>query len=395
MMKKSVLILLAIFILYCANTVLATTYYVNPGESIQAAIDSASYLDTIQVAAGTYIERITLKNGTALIGAGASSTIIDANSVDTTVRSSFSDPNTRLTGFTITGGDARYGGGMYNIQTSVIITNCVFIANSGSYGGAMRNLRSDPNITNCIFNSNFASYGGAIQNLQSARPTITNSTFIRNTASDFGGAIRNHDSTAMIANCIFWQNTAPTGPEISNEGSTIVIISHSDIAGCGSSAAWDSSFGTDAGGNLDEDPWFVRDPNAGGDGWGDDPCTPADESANDDYGDLHLAVGSPCIDAGDNGALIANPVDLDGNPRISNDIVDMGAYERVCICSVSGDFDCSCDVDLFDFAILSITWLVEEGQIGWNEVCDISATADGSIDIEDVRVFAGNWLEGF
>ncbi len=394
-MKKNILILVGILISHCLCPALATIYNVNPGESIQTAIDSASYSDTVQVAAGTYIEQITLKNGVALIGAGASSTIIDANAVDTTIKSNSCDPNTRLTGFTITGGNARDGGGMFNVFSSVIITNCAFVGNTASYGGAMRNHHSDPNIINCIFSGNSAILGGAIQNLQEASPTITNCTFSGNTATT-AGAIRNHNSTAMIANCIFWQNTAPTDPEISNSGST-VIISHSDIAGCGSSAAWDASFGIDEGGNKDADPLFVREADDGGDGWGDDPCTPADESANDDYGDLHLADGSPCIDAGDNSALIPDSIviDHDGFARISNNIVDMGAYERPCLCSVTGDFDCSCGVDLGDLGVLFMAWLTTPSDAAWNRICDISEPVDNIIDTADARILGENWLQGF
>jgi len=391
-MKKKVLILVAgIVISHWLCPALATTYYVNPGQSIQTAIDSASYLDTVQVAAGTYAENITLKNGVALVGAGAASTIIDPNG-GTVVTAIGCDPNTRLTGFTITGAaGSTYGGGMNNVYSHVITTNCAFIANWATYGGAMRNLRSDPNLLNCIFIGNSADMGGAIHNIQSSRPTITNCTFTRNSA-DIGGVMRNHNSAPKISNCILWQNTAPTGPEISNSGST-VIISHSNIAGCGSSAAWDASFGTDAGGNLDTDPLFVSNPNDGGDGWGDDPCTPADESANDNYGDLHLLAGSPCIDAGDNSAVIANPTDHEGNERIANVVVDMGAYERICPCSVIGDFDCSCGVDGVDFATFALAWLTGPADPAYKQACDISNPGDDYIDVEDAKVLAENWLQ--
>jgi len=59
-------------------------------------------------------------------------------------------------------------------------------------------------------------------------------------------------------------------------------------------------------GNIDEDPLF----------------------ANTASGNLRLRLGSPAFDAGDNLALPPEvTTDLDGNPRISNSRVDMGAYE--------------------------------------------------------------------
>ena len=77
-------------------------------------------------------------------------------------------------------------------------------------------------------------------------------------------------------------------------------------------------------GNIDGDPQFMCDPDDGGDGWG--------AGGNDNFGDLHLLAGSPCIDAGDNAAA-SGPLDLDGNPRTidgdgnGTEVVDMGAYE--------------------------------------------------------------------
>ena len=48
------------------------------------------------------------------------------------------------------------------------------------------------------------------------------------------------------------------------------------------------------------------------------------DPANDDY---HLSEDSPCINAGDNSAPELPATDKDGNPRIIDGIVDMGAYE--------------------------------------------------------------------
>jgi hypothetical protein len=94
-------------------------------------------------------------------------------------------------------------------------------------------------------------------------------------------------------------------------------VTYSDVQG-----GW---FGT---GNLNLDPRFVRSPSPGADGkWGTD---------DDDYGDLRLQPGSPCIDKGSD-AAVTTPrfptndtgtiIDLDANPRTSRAHVDLGAFE--------------------------------------------------------------------
>ncbi len=113
-------------------------------------------------------------------------------------------------------------------------------------------------------------------------------------------------SAVRLTNVIFWDNSAiNNGSEIFYQGGDPIVF-YSLIEGCGGSGGgWDSFFGTDGGHNLDDNPLFV---NAIG-------------------GDLHLTQASPAIDSGDNNAPNLPFFDLDGNARISNGVVDMGAYE--------------------------------------------------------------------
>jgi hypothetical protein len=138
-----------------------------------------------------------------------------------------------------------------------------------------------------------------------------------------------YSSSPTVSNCILWDNTATSDgneiyndPDISHPANP--LISYCDIAGSGGSTTWDPNLGSDGGGNIDADPCFVA---AGS--W-DSNGTPAD--TNDDFwidGDYRLLPQSLCINTGDpNYILDPNyPNDLDGNPRIVDGRIDMGAYE--------------------------------------------------------------------
>jgi hypothetical protein len=131
---------------------------------------------------------------------------------------------------------------------------------------------------------------------------------------------------------------------------------------------------------------FVRSPDPGPDGTWD--------GVDDDYGDLRLRGGSPCIDAGDPG-FVAQPgeTDLDGQARVLCGRVDMGAYE-----SGIGDYDCNQTVDLTDLAAwASCVTGPQNGASGdapYASPCSaFDMNADGDVDLSDFAilqcVFAG------
>ena len=130
--------------------------------------------------------------------------------------------------------------------------------------------------------------------------------------------------------------------------------------------------------NIDVDPMFVQDPNAGPDGsW---------EGVEDDFGDLHLLTGSPCIDAGDpNYVPVQNEKDMDGQQRVIGCRVDIGADEFVYL----GDIEPDGDVDFMDFAIFAGRWY----DTTCGECAGADLTGDGIVDAYDLAKLAENWLK--
>ena len=245
------------------------------------------------------------------------------------VTGSGTDVTTMLDGFTITGGNAdgsspdhNRGGGTFNETGSPTITNCTFTANSARWGGGgMLNRNSNPNLTNCTFTGNKADYGAGMDNEYYSHPILTNCTFSRNIA-EIGNALtcdtysytpnKEYPSIIELRNCILWDG----GNEVWNEDGSTFNISYSNIP-YSQTAIYDPGQAIIWGeGNINTDPLFV-------DADGDDNIVGTEDD------DLQLLEGSPCIDAGDNSAVPSSVVtDVDGNPRIINGRVDMGAYEK-------------------------------------------------------------------
>lgn len=217
------------------------------------------------------------------------------------------------------------------------IIGCRFYGNKteqGNGGGAYCEWAewdsSGASFANCVFSGNIAENGGGLYS-ENARgqSRITNCTFSSNAADGEGGGL--WMVKPWVVNSIFWGNTAGSGDIVSAQ------ILGDDYFGkvefsCIQDADPNDSripFSEGDSNNIDDDPMFVRNPDDGGDGWGDDPETPyVDEGANDDYGDLHLRQGSPCINGGPVGwAAEPNSVDMDGKERIIGPAVDMGADE--------------------------------------------------------------------
>jgi hypothetical protein len=144
-------------------------------------------------------------------------------------------------------------------------------------------------------------------------------------------------------------------------------------------------------GTIAADPQFIQAPVLSNPQFNIPPYTP---------GDLHLQSASPCIDAGDNGAVPQNvTTDLDGLPRFVDvpgapnvgvgkpPHVDFGAYEVQPAGEPPGDIDHDGDVDPADLAQLLATW----GPCAVPSSCPADLNGDGSVGPFDLAQLLANW----
>jgi len=280
-----------------------------------------------------------------------------------------SNSSPAVTNCTFSDNSAQYGGGMDNDEDSdPTVTNCSFSGNEAvSGGGGMLNGEgSKPRITNCTFSGNSADHhGGGMYNSE-GDPTVTNCTFSGNSAENFGGGMCNSDySDPKVTNCILWDNTAPSGPQIYTSGTSSATVTYSDV-----------QEGFTLGGNIDADPLFVD-----ADG--------VDNIFGTEDDNLHLKSYSPCINKGRPFGFYSGQVDMDGEPRVLYDRVDMGADE---VYPIAGDFEPDEDVDAADLAFFINRWLATCSSPGWCDGCDIDMSEQ--VNLDDFAKLATHWLKG-
>lgn len=273
--------------------------------TVQAAINVANTGDTIQVAAGTYNEKLTLKSGITIQGAGAGSTIFqksgDAaieikNNVDNVTISGFTVQNSGLRGFTSSRGAIDI-----DDSSNITISNCEVI-NNISINGAGLNLDHSNNVSikNCVFAGNSASNIGSLSFTDARGIVLENVTVADNSGGFRGiGGISVYYSTSdiTIKNSIIWNN----GNNLDITAGT-VNVSYTDFGG-----------GRQGTGNINQDPKFVGS------------------------GDYHLQSSSPAIDAGDPSSSYSNePVPNGGR-------INMGAYGNTSEATKIMSYSCAWD----------------------------------------------------
>ncbi len=202
---------------------------------------------------------------------------------------------------------ARTGGAIACLdQGDAVITNNTIIENASEYdGGGIALYYTQGTLANNVIARNYALAGGGIMNVVSS-PSITNNTIVANRPSglDLESALVDFFGTptpALIVNNIVWKNEIYLSD---TAGPGEFEIRYNDIQG-----GWEGE------GNIDKDPQF----------------------ANFDGDDFHLksqagrwdpatktwvqdTVTSPCIDAGDPAADVAD------EPEPNGGRINLGAY---------------------------------------------------------------------
>ncbi len=221
--------------------------------TIQDAIDAAAPGDAICVAAGTYYETIDFSGkDVSVVGvSGPASTWIDGNGVGPVVTIAQGETSAAiLAGFTIAGGVASRGAGIYLANSSPTLRDLVVTGNeattsgggiylladnavnqaslsditisansSGTWGGGVSMLAYDDGeitaqLVDLTMDGNQATYGGAVSlyasstsDWASVRPTLQGITLESNVASDCGGGF-------VLAVYGPWPDMSPTFTDV-------------------------------------------------------------------------------------------------------------------------------------------------------------------------------------
>lgn len=259
------------------------------------------------------------------------------------------DQTSILDGFTIIRGNAEGGGEdgtggaiLFKGGSNSVVRNCIFKDNNADNGGAVYIHGSSPLFENCIFyNNTCAVFGAAVQNYDGASPVFKNCLFHNNISDNAGGAIMNYIScNPEFYNCTFGDNSAGQGGCTYNTTSSSPVFHNCIIWGNEAEYSGNQIY---IGDTNSEPEFYYCDVEGGkqafaGNGSGDEYGFDYENNnnininpqyADSESNDYQLKPNSPCINAGDPATSGLPDTDLNGDPRLSGDYIDLGPYEFI------------------------------------------------------------------
>jgi hypothetical protein len=192
--------------------------------TIQAAIDAAPAGAVVQIAPGTYRERVKIsERGPALTLRGdpgnPAQVVIDAHGNGVALMVVDVGDNVVVEGITFTGGTGYddHGGGLYMARSTAIFRRCVFRDNhAGNDGGGAFIIESGGLFQDCEFADNRAKHGAGVIVHHRSTTVFDRCRFLRNRATEpgvygVGGGFWVTNSSPTFLDCLMHDNHATGG----------------------------------------------------------------------------------------------------------------------------------------------------------------------------------------
>ncbi len=305
----------------------AATNWATAKQTIQAAIDAASFFDTVLVTNGVYnsggaitvggsiSNRVALTNGITLKAADGCEPIIDG---ENSMRCLFMTNSTRIIGFVLRNGavdltssDAidNSGAGVF-MHDSCTVDHCEILDCSATRGAGVY-ARGGGTVENSIIISNNSTlYGGGSYLWKGGK--MINSLVERNSATN-GGGVYFYQPGGKIINCTTRNNSAD------NYGNELDFVDGGIVQNC---IAWNNNGSMDRGYRAESIEYTCAKDGVTNGVNGCITNSPLFAAATGDQ----LSTNSPCINSGNNN-VIYKDFDRRGAVRIFENTVDMGSFE--------------------------------------------------------------------
>ena len=217
---RATLLLTGILLLTCSSAFARRIAVPFEANTIQEAINSANFNDTILVSPGRYTENVNFNGHTvALISNYAFSrnrrdieeTIIDGGFNGRSALRLANGEGGLISGFTITNDTTDFGGGIYARLGTLTISDMIIEGcKAGRNGGAIY-ITGGANVTvrDVLLKDNWCSnVGGAVSVFTGARVLFERVTFVDNYANHVGGALHAYGCQVEVRNCTVVNNGA-------------------------------------------------------------------------------------------------------------------------------------------------------------------------------------------